>query len=315
MLADMLAVKNGSVTKDMLLGVMAMYAVPDRPVDGSALRAEWTREGLDTGLVPEARQPVHVFMEACRSVATGKRGVPSANRVTEINADLVTHDQAECVYQITRLVRDAAAGVIDHPKAMTLRFDKTTTDITCIPRDPESYQALAELEDRVRDHFNSNATRVPGNKVRNAVRETLIKSGGTNLRGKSGGVYFVPVAGNDTIEAMQRVLGALYGDDAYIHVIPWLNTEATQRIVKRHHVADVKARCEEMVAEIHNRLHNGKTPKVRKDFVANKMNDRMSLKRHAQEFEKLLGNQLDETREAISLLDDQIDKLLDATVE
>lgn len=311
MLADMIDVKNGTITEDMLLGVQAIFSVPERLTDRAQFKAAWAAEGLDERHIPDEIQPVHVFMRACDSVKTGKRGAKSADRVTEVTPELVSHDDKACVYQITRLVRNKEEQIIDHPKAMTLIYNKDSADIQCVPRDPESYAALHDTEEKVRDYFTANAKMVPGSKVRGAVRDTILRLGATHMAERSA-IYFVPIAGYETVEKLQRVLEGLYGDDAHIHVLPYLNTAAARKIVEVQHTGDVKATAESMIAEIHNRLNGESTVKVRKDFVANAMNKRVELGRQIKEYEKLLGARVEAIEEVKTLLDDQIEKLMDA---
>lgn len=313
MLADLMAVKSGRLSQKSLLGVQTISSVPDRSVKLNKFRKEWISEGLEISLVPEERKPVNVFQEACRLVATGKRGVPAENRVTEILSEQVTHNDAECVYQITRAVKDKANRIIEHPKAMRMVFTKTTGAITCEPLDADSYRELRHIEQKVLDHFAANVKTVPGSNIRTAVRETLLSLGATRVA-NAASVYFVPISGYSAVEALQRVLDNLYSGDAYIHVLPWLDTEATREIVEKHHTADVKAQCEEMVAEIHNRLSsqgNG-APKIRRDYATNKINDRIKLSRRIKEYEALLGDEIGEIKTAMELLDVQIDKLMGA---
>lgn len=311
MLADLTAVKSGTVTLKMLSGVATLFGVPNKAIDGATLKREWTAEGLNPKLIPDARQAVHVFMAAASSVATGKRGSPT-DRDVEISADLVSHDSTSCVYQITRLVRDRAAQVIDHPKAMTLVFDKATQDISCIPRDPESYLALSGIEEQVREHFQAHTTKVEGSKVRNAVRQTLVESSGTSLRGESGGAYFIPIKHYGTVESLQNVLERLYPDTPCMTVWPVLNTDATRRLIEQHHTIDVREAAEKMVADIHNRMANDGTQRMRRDYVANRINERVTLGRKVREYEALLGGEIAAVNEAMEMLDDQIDKLMAA---
>lgn len=308
MLAEMLAIKNGSVSKDDLLGVMALYAVPDRPIPAHSLALAWAAEALPTDMVPDGRRPEHTFMRACDNVKTGARGVPQTNRIVEITADCVNHDSTECVYQITRLVRDKVNQVINHKRAMTIRFDK----LALAGDDPINVVAadfdMKEVETKIRDYYTANEDTIPGQKVRNAVRAAILSVGGTNLRGKSGGCYFVPIDGLDTIESMQRVLDKLYGEDASLDCIPWLNTEATRKIVHKHHVAAVRTDCEEMIARISERL--SKESKPRTDMVTNMLTERRELGQRMREYRELLGGDVAAASAALELLDDQLENLL-----
>jgi hypothetical protein len=295
--------------------VLTISSVPDRGVKLSRLRKQWLGEGLDITLVPEERKPVNVFQEACRMVATGKRGVPSDNRVTEILSELVTNSEGECVYQITRAVKDKEQRIIEHPKAMRMVYKKPTGTIECEPLDAESFRALRDVEQKVRDHFDANVKTVPGAHVRSAVRETLLSLGATRVA-NAASVYFVPISGYSTVEALQRVLEDLYHGDAYIHCIPWLDTQATREIVEKHHTMDVKDQCATEVAEIRNRLTTtgSGAPKVRSDYVANKINARRALARRVKEYEDLLGGEVASIKESMSMLDDQLERLMGATV-
>lgn len=316
MIADILAVKNGKVTEDMLLGVLAMYVVPERGVKQTKLQNAWAREGLDPGHLPPGRQSVHVFQEACRSVATGKRGDhATVNLRTEVNADMVSHDSATCVYQITRLVRDQTEQIIDHEKAMTLVFKKDTGEIECVPRDPDSFLALRDLAEKVQEHYDANGETVGGTKVRAAVRSVITGAGGMTLRGRIGGVYFVPRAGYGDIESLTHVLTSLYGDDAQMTAIPWLNTDHTRIVVADAHEEDVKGEVSEMIASIHNKLTGDRTrSKVRPDYVTNMVNRRIELSNRVKEYKALIGRDVEVVTESLSMLDDQIEKLMEAAV-
>jgi hypothetical protein len=129
-----------------------------------------------------------VFRSACRSVET-RRHTAATKRV-EVKVDEVLHNAKECVYQITRLVRDEANAVIEHPKAMTLAFDKAlgkthrarARGLRRAPRargrDPHALQG---------EHQDDPAQGDPRRGARAAA-----ELGAQNLRRKSGGVYFVP---------------------------------------------------------------------------------------------------------------------------
>src|SRR4051812_13215174 len=230
----MLTLIDGTtLDRDSILGFISLFTVPDNPVPGAKLNRLWTAEGLDAALIPDARKAADVFAQACRQVETRKAGTNPAHR-TEVKVDEVSNGPDERVYQITRMVRDQTNQVIDHPKAMTLALDKPAADggadaancIKVIPRDPATFGALKGLADSVVAYYDKNLTTVPGQKIRNAVRDYMKILGAENLRRKSGGVYFVPVSGADTLESLERVLDKLYEGAADLHFIPQPNTKA-----------------------------------------------------------------------------------------
>src|SRR5205085_4934776 len=129
----------------------------------------------------------------------------------EIKVDEVLNADAECVYQITRMVRDRDRKVIEHPKAMKLTFDKLgqRTGANTDPISADLYEhthedALRGLEDKIRVGYQFNLTTTPGARVRAAVRNTLTEIHATKLRGASGGAYFVKRDRYPVVEALER---------------------------------------------------------------------------------------------------------------
>lgn len=321
MKAEMLTLMDGSqLDESDLMGFITLSTVPDRSVDGTKLNRLWRAEGLDPGLIPDVRKPVNDFQQACRSVETRRGAIGSNGHRTEVKVDEVTNLGDDCVYQITRMVRDTNNRVIDHNKGMRLVFSKPLSEIdpapeNCIavePLDKATYGAVKGLEDAILDHYRKNLAKVPGNKVRNAIRDLLHTHGAENLRRRSGGVYFVPIGGADTLEALQRVVQKLYGEDADLHVIPQAGTKAVQKMVAKHHTMNVQDDADAMIARISDRLKSGN--KVRKDLLTNLMQQRRELGARRKEYVALLGGEQKLVTEKLTILDDQLDRLMEAAI-
>jgi hypothetical protein len=319
--ADMLTLLDGTkLDKDLVAGVITMSTIPDREVDGAKLNQLWAAEGLDQKLIPDVRKPVNVFEQACRSVETRRAATNNANQQAEVKVDRVVNDGTHCVYQVTRLVRDLTNQVIDHPKAMRIVFDKAAAEtltassdvIDIQPLDPTTYGALKGLADAVVDYYDSNLATVPGQKIRNAVRDYMKILGAENLRRKSGGVYFVPTSGIDTLECISRVLEQLYGGDADLHIIAQPKTKAVMKMVAKHHVLNVQADADEMISEIVTRLKQG--GKVRKDKMTNIMQARRELGQRRKQYVQILGTEHKLIQEKLSILDDEIERLMAAAM-
>lgn len=319
MRAELLTLMDGSkLPKDQVLGVITIFTVPDAAVDGTKLNRLWQAEGLDPAFIPDVRKPVHVFQQACRHVET-RRGTTSASgHRTEVKVDEVVDAPDECVYQVTRMIRDDVNRVIDHPKAMRVVFKKaeaatkaSDTDkvIEVDPLDPTHFGALKGLAETIIDYYKANLSMVPGQKIRNAFRDCMHVVGGENLRRRSGGVYFVPSAGLDTLESIERVIHALYGDEADLHIWAQPKTKAVAKIVAKHHTLNVQSDADEMIAKISERLKrdNGK---VRKDLLTNLMQQRRELGTRRKQYVALLGGEQKLVKEKLEILDDQLDKLM-----
>lgn len=295
---------GGDITKDMILGFYALFYMPDRPISAAKLRKLWLAEGLEEGLVPKNRRAVNAFQVACRSVETRRHA--GSNRQEEIKVDEVSHTSNACVYQITRMVRDKDHQVIEHPKAMRITFNKESETIKSERLEPDAARALSGIGDRIREHYEANAKKLPSSKVRVAIRAVLDQMGATNVRRKSGGVYFCPKEGQGTLESLQRVLAGLY-DDAELHLIACANAQGERAMIERHFTVNVREEFHELMADVATRLRDGTG--IRGDRLKTIVNRRRELEAHAERYRTLLDSNLDDVLEAGQLLDEQIEAL------
>jgi hypothetical protein len=320
---NVVAVSEDALDSDLFLGWLALSTLPDREVPGSKLLRSWAGHGLDPDILPEARQPVHIFQSACASVK--RRRVPtsvgSGDRM-QITADEVA-DNGTCDYQIGVKVWDIANKVIEYRRDMLVTFDKQTNDITVddVSGDPR----LRAIEQQIRDHFDANAKTVPGQKVRNAVRATLLSLGGQNVRRKAGGVYFVPVTYMRTfngvtesrptkplLEGMRDVLADLYGDDADFHIIPLANADGEREMVRRHFVINANERAAQLSMRAINRLREGSGKRsVRSDLMTNLWNERRELLMAVDQFHDLVEIEQKDLQANLRELDESLMKLQD----
>lgn len=296
---------GGQITMDMILGFIALCQVPNAPQSVAKLRRLWLAEGLDDTLIPKQRKPVHAFQAACRSVETRRT---ESLKVHEVKVDEVLENEKECVYQITRLVRNKDDKLIDHPKAMRLTFNKATGEIEADPLDKKTYRALKGLEDAVREDFERNSNRVPGAKIRRAVRATLRDQHATLIQNK--GVFFVPKAGKIALDSIQNVLQGLYGDSgvAEMYVIPCANDEGERQMIARHFQANVTDHIDKLLAEITMRLKSGN--EVRKDRRESLVAERLRLNEAVERYRDMLDDKLLVVGEKMRYLDNGLEELL-----
>jgi hypothetical protein len=296
---------GGQITMDMILGFIALCQVPNNPQSAAKLRRLWLAEGLDDTLVPKQRKPVHAFQAACRSIETRRT---ESLRVHEVKVDEVLENERECVYQITRLVRNKDEKLIEHPKAMRITFNKATGDIETDPLDKKTYKALKGLEEQVREDFERNSNRVPGAKIRRAIRATLRDQHATLIQNK--GVFFVPRAGKTTLDSIQNVLQGLYGDNgiAEMYTIPCANDQGEREMVARHFQSNATEAIDKLLAEITMRLKSGS--EVRRDRRESMIAERRRLNEGIERYRDMLDDKLLVVGEKIRLLDNGLEELL-----
>ena len=301
------------------LGKLVTYSMTDDFISGTTLVRCWAKHGLDPNDLPDVRSGLHNFQSACRSVETRRRNGAGV----EVKVDEVVNDATECVYQVTRMVRDKTLKVIEHPKAMTIAFDKKLETIAV--RELEDYQTLRGLEDAIRTHFSKNAKAIPGQKIRNTVRSTLLKIGAQNLRRKAGGLYFVPhqysVAApgggtqmtdtQPTLDGLAGVFEDLYGHRGDFWTMPLLDSADAQKMVAKHFAINVASASEELLTEAVNRVRAGKGRGVQPQLRARLWNERRKLGGQIQQFEKMVSLEKDEIEKNLRDLDRALQDLDD----
>lgn len=294
------------------LGRVVTFTLPDREVKGTAFMRSWAKNGLDVDWLPEARQPVHVFQSACASVR-GRKDANGGGKV-EIRADEVENLSGRCSYQITRACWDLSERVIDFRQDMRLQFDKDTNAIT-VAELPGYDAQMTALVDDVQTHFEANAKTVPGQKVRNAVRNTLLRIGAQNLRRKAGGLYFVPMEWNGgqatkpILDGLTGVLTDLYDEDADFYTWPMLNNDGEREMVRKHFMLNVSERLEELTLKAVDRVRSGKGRGVREEMILNLHNDRRKVHAAIAQFQSLVHVEEKDLKANLLDLDDAISKL------
>lgn len=314
-----IAVTPGGAVKDnMIAGYVTMFTIPDDPVAAQTLLRTWAALDLDTDLLPPARRMPDIFAAACRSVETSgaKHREADGSLRTIVTVDAVMETPTESVYQIGRRVVDRNERVVDHEKAMRVTFNKGDGEtMTFDPLDPAHYAALAGLEDQIRAFFEKNQTKVPGYKIRAVLRAYMVMLGATNLRRKAGGVYFVPADGKGTLDDIQTALDKLYGERADLHTIPLVNDEGAREMIRKHFTINAVGQIDDLMAKINEALHGDRKRAIRSDFLGNVAEQRRAITALRDQYQGLLQTELVDLASKIEDLDDQMDKLADATQE
>lgn len=306
---------GGDITMDHIIGFYTLFHVPDAPVSAAKAHRLWVSEGLPPHLVPNAREMKHAFMAACKSIETRKRpekGSANSGRMTEVKAAMVLENADEVIYQITHHVRDPENSVINHPKQMRVVFDKTYETIEWESLDKRlNEDTLDDLGHSIERHFSANQTKLPGPRIRSAVRGLMQDLDGVNVRKRAGGVYFVPKDGAKDLEALGRILTELYPDhEGELHLIPCANADGEKEMIERHFNVNVTTEVDELMAEVTEALTGNGDRRMRKDRVNNILQRRQQLAQHRGRYQKVLDTELEEVGEKVDLLDEQLTSLI-----
>jgi hypothetical protein len=162
---------------------------------------------------------------------------------------------------------------------------------------------------------------VTGAKVRAIVRGYLQNTpdeqrgvdglSGENLRGRAGGVYFVPVKSQGELEALGMFLDELYPESrAYLHMVPLADTASEREIIRRHHIANAKEELEEAIKDARDLLRGERDRSVRSNVVAHHWAKYHAMLRRSASYRDILEEDVEEIEEQRKILKNQLDKLL-----
>jgi hypothetical protein len=303
---DIILTPDGGISRDDLLGVLMWYSVPEQHTDHARLRSAWLAEKLPPETVPDPPKPVSVFMRACRSIET-RRG----EQDYEIKVDQVVNGE-RCVYQVTRMDRDRDNELIEHRREATIAFDRGRELLTYTSErnEPEMAETLKLVEER----FNATRDAVPASEVRAMVRDVLGKSGALNVRGKAGGIYFVPIDEAPRIEALHAALGAIFPDvGPSISMVAIPDNRAMKDMIRDSHEAQVQGDLLELMSEIREKVREGNG--VHPSMVKRWIRTRKEMADSVARYKAILSGESELADTKLELLDTQLKRLLNAGSE
>lgn len=314
--ADMVAV--GADSGITPLGYVCWFSCPDKAVNLKDLRYEWRVAGLEPSLLPPDPRSLYLFKRAMREQAG--RVQLDDGRVIETDVRPVDEDREACVYQISRVVKDKAKRIVEYPKAMRCTFTKASEELSFHPLGGVPAEDFMSLEESISEYFDNNAKLVNGKKVRTLVRKYLkddsdeqggqIGLAGENLRGKAGGVYFVAAKHKEALEGVSQVLDALWPDKAgYLYTVPLADGSSERELIRRHHVNNSVKEVHEAIAAVAALLREDRVQGIRSDVAEHHWRRLAQLKRRAAEYNGLLRDEQDDVKDAIEMMEQQLDKL------
>lgn len=314
--ANLVAVTpGGAITDDMILGDYFWFNVPGEMKAASTVRHNWRDAGLDLDLLPKARTPYHVAMEAIRQV----EGDRSNGRRRRVTVGEVSHTNESLVYQVTLQVWPEDEAVIDYEKSMRVTFDKATGEFASFePLDPEAYSQLRHLEDAIKDHYAKHRSWFPGDKLRTIIRHMLEDAGAENMSdsGKSA-VYYITHDKEDLLKSVRTFLNSTYkGTRTHtrgnLHYTSVINDEGQREMLKRKFIEncdeDVRAYRDRLLDLVKRSVETGKG--FRSDLVHNLKEERNAINERRARFEAVLNDELSELDQSMGLADRALTKLL-----
>lgn len=298
------------------IGYLTWFSVPDESVGLRKLKQALALQGLNPALAPSDQKAINVFKRAMRE----QEGRHKNGTITETTVTLVNETPEDCVYQISRVVRDLDEREVDFPKELRVVFNKRTEEISFNVLDKTKRSEVMSMMEAIQDFYDKNGSKVTGSKVRGIVRKYLKSEpdetrnidglSGENLRGKAGGIYFIPAQHIDSLTSLSTALTELYSGRAYLHAVPLADGASEREIIRRHHVANARQEILEAMGEVKGLLSADRERAPRSDVIAGQWSRFKAIERRAKKYADLLSEEQEEIAEMGQILRAQLGKLL-----
>jgi hypothetical protein len=305
------------------LGFLTWFSIPDEQVSLRTLRKQLILHGLPKELAPSDARARDAFRRACREL-DGKHREQDASGMTVIRdntVDMAVETPTDIVYQIATTVRDEEERVVNYPKALRAIFNKQTEEVSFNSLGEVKRSEVFPLQEFIVNYVEKNSSKVTGARVRAVVRNYLRNEpdeergieglSGENLRGRAGGIYFIPPQHRQVLEQMSDMLATLYKGRAYLHFVPMADGASEREIVMRHHLGNAVEELEEAIAEARALGDPSRDRKPRKDAVAAAWSKYHAVLRRVQKYESILEDSQDDIHSKARILKSALDRLPD----
>lgn len=315
---------GGDITDDMIAGSYTWSSIKEDMIPLRTVRKAFDDAGLDVSRLPTERRLEHVAQESVRRI---EKVVQNGHR-EEVRVEHPIRDGDYLIMQVTRHVQDKERRITEHPKSLRVLFDFNTGSLIYEPLEGSTMADVQVLVDEINDNFDRNSTKIPGHKLRTILRHYLEAAGAENMRGNSGGVYFLAktnkisasnklrahhgdvIDGIELLGQMQKALKLIYGPGAEFHIVPCVNDEGQREFLKRKFLEncaeDLKAyrnECLELAGADRVRA-------IRYDKRESMVQQRQEMDLRRQKFAEILGETLVELDRDMELADKALVKFL-----
>jgi hypothetical protein len=317
---------GGVITDEHIAGFYFWYSIEELSQPLAKVRRAFRENGLDEERLPTERRPEHRMQEACKSV----EGVTSNGHREEVRAQQVDRTGGHLIYQVTRYVQHKESRTIEFPKALRVTFSFDTGDLTFEPLENATQADVQGLIDQISAHFGQSGEQMPGRKLRTIVRHYVEEAGAENMRGTSGGVYFMAkenplpawsklhayhgdlIEGGEFIQRVRMMLEDIYGTAPNFNVIPCINEEGQREFLRRVFIEN----CSKDLGLFRDEcldLIKGKDKReraFRQDKLTAMVQQRKEMDMRRQKFAAILGETLDELDANMKLADSALSQFL-----
>lgn len=275
---------------EQFLGRLVWFVIREVKMDHGDLCRILISLGLN-GYLPPPPNDVDVFRRVC--TAAQRKKVPTGDPAVWHNYSIrdVGTDTGHLYKVVVRETVDTKGRKLSHDAELcSITFDRknATVDTACQKEEEQSH----EIAEEVKAAYKDERGMVDSGRVRNIFRTGLENCQGLNLRGQSGGLYFVPEPHAERLAPFEQLADTL-GGECVFGVHPCFDVSKYREIVRRAYEEETMQEIESLLGEISKVVKEDKG--VSKDTYADYFLRRLhEIGRRTQDYstmlEETLGN-------------------------
>jgi hypothetical protein len=220
--------------------------VTEQHVPYTQVKADLEQRGLGD-MVPRPPADVDVFRRVFSCGQRRKLATPDPDVTENLLIRQVTTTNERIVRRIVAEMVNQAGETLTFTEVAQVTYNSNhpdRLDLFQLSTNPHAQALLSELD------FEYQRTRgcLDGNGIRTIISRTLASCSAVNLRGRSGGVYFVPEDQGPRLDQLEKWADSLQG--ANIHTLPLVDNRKQRDKIRSAVRAEMTSEIESIMAEV-----------------------------------------------------------------
>lgn len=319
-MANAICQSNKDIPVDMTLGNLLFYSLSDMKISEKELIDLFSQNQIPTNYIRKISTP-DAFRRASSSIKNRTMYITDPNNISttlkiKIEVDEVLSDPDEIIRIIGRKVIDEDNQEVSYEQIAELHFyrSQNTVGYSLKNTDTVNTTIYTDLCIEVQDKFDEWSVYHTKDTIRNIVLRIVNDTHPVSLT-PTGLCKFVPRTHTDLLYSLKKVLGNMNsycqntGDQNFMEIIPVINTEEQQGLVKDASERELKEELFSFTQELKEVLQTRQTLPPR--TVSSYLEKFKILSDKVSDYENLLGNYLDflkmQIKDSVTLVKDNSD--------
>ena len=296
-----------NVSDDRLLGHIAWYTITEPDVTHEQLAEMVSDLPLNKSHLPPEPRLGDAFKRACR-YSERKLLTYQKDQFVNFLIRKVTQSANEVVRHLVIEIVDADGKTLEYHDVAHLEFDrkKNILHVKKLNINPELDALTQETLKLFTDKFNYATKHLDAQVIRLMIRKQLESMGAISVR-KQGSIYFTPMSAKDSTVALETFCERL-GNGSVFHALPLVDTTKQREMITAAFEEEVHDEATQIIAEL--TTHKTKKGQMTIRTFEAYRGRYQRLKQNANEYAKLVENEMTKTKTEITALDQHLMELL-----